>query len=213
MANDISQIRRDYSGQYLNASTVGKDPIELFEKWFNEALTAGVDDANAFHLSSLGTDGYPDGRILLIKGVEDGKFVFYTNYESKKGLDLRSTPRAAMTFYYKELDRQIRIQGDIQVHQSEASDEYFLSRPIKSRIGAWVSKQSKAIPSRVYLMRKFVEFSIKNKGKQVTRPPFWGGFALSPIRIEFWQGRPSRLHDRISFKLGDDGWVIERLSP
>ena len=118
-----------------------------------------------------------------------------------------------MTFYYKELDRQIRIQGTISRHDAAASDEYFESRPVKSRIGAWISAQSKVIPSRVYLMRKFVEYSLKNVGKTVKRPDFWGGYALTPVRIEFWQGRPSRLHDRLNFRLEDGNWVVERLSP
>ena len=213
MAKDISQIRRDYTGQYLNESTVGSNPIEFFEKWFDEAVKADVLDANAFNLSTIGKDGYPDGRILLLKGVENGKFIFFTNYQSKKGEDLTSTPKASMTFYYKELDRQIRIQGNIEKHDPEKSDEYFSSRPIKSRIGAWISAQSKVIPSRVYLMRKFAEYSLKNVGKPVTRPDFWGGYALTPIHIEFWQGRPSRLHDRINFRLENGSWVAERLSP
>lgn len=213
MSKDISQIRRDYSGQYLNEKEVGKDPIAFFEKWFDEAEKADVLDANAFNLSTVGKNGFPDGRIVLLKGIENGKFVFYTNYTSKKGSDLAETPKAAMTFYYKELDRQIRIQGTITKHDELESDQYFLSRPLKSRIGAWVSAQSKVIPSRVYLMRKFAEFSLKNAGKSVKRPDFWGGYAITPIHIEFWQGRPSRLHDRINFRLENDEWVAERLSP
>lgn len=213
MSNDISQIRRDYAGKYLNENIVGEDPVAFFEKWFEEALEADVLDANAFNLSTVGEDGMPDGRILLIKGVDNGKFIFYTNYEGKKGADLAANPRAAMTFYYKELDRQIRIQGEIAKYDPSTSDEYFLSRPLKSRIGAWISKQSHVIPSRVYLMRKFAEFSLKNMGKQVERPPFWGGYALTPVKIEFWQGRPNRLHDRIRFRLENGAWLIERLSP
>ena len=213
MAKDISQIRRDYSGRYLNESSVGADPVKFFEQWFNEAEEAEVLDANAFTLSTLGKDGFPDGRIVLLKGIEDGKFVFYTNYLSKKGQDLENRPKASMTFYYKELDRQIRIQGTIEKHGKAESDEYFISRPIKSRIGAWVSAQSKVIPSRMFLMRKFAEYSLKNVGKTVKRPDFWGGFAISPHHIEFWQGRPSRLHDRINFRLENNQWVRERLSP
>lgn len=213
MAKDISQIRRDYSGQYLNEKEVGNDPVKFFEKWFEEAEKANIPDANAFNLSTLGNDGFPDGRIVLLKGVEDGKFVFYTNFNSKKGRDIEDTPKASMTFHYKELDRQIRIQGTVTRHNEAVADEYFLSRPIKSRIGAWISDQSEVIPSRVFLMRKFAEYSLKNVGKQVKRPEFWGGYALSPVRIEFWQGRPSRLHDRIRFRLENGEWRIERLSP
>ena len=213
MSNDISQIRRDYSGQYLNEKEVGNDPVDFFLKWFDEAEKADITEANAFNLSTVGEDGFPDGRIVLLKGVEQGKFVFYTNYTSKKGQDLTSTPKASMTFFYKELDRQIRIQGTIERHDAKASDEYFLSRPIKSRIGAHISDQSKPIPSRIFLMRKFVKYSLKNVGKNITRPEFWGGYALNPIRIEFWQGRPSRLHDRINFRKENGNWVVERLSP
>jgi pyridoxamine 5'-phosphate oxidase len=213
MAKDISQIRRDYTGQYLNEQEVGKDPIKFFEKWFEEAEKADVLDANAFNLSTMGKDGFPDGRIVLLKGIEKGKFVFYTNYTSKKGADLDNIAKASMTFYYKELDRQIRIQGTVEKHDKEESNKYFLSRPIKSRIGAWISAQSQVIPSRIYLMRKFAEYSVKNMGKTVQRPDFWGGYALTPIHIEFWQGRPSRLHDRINFRLEDGQWVAERLSP
>lgn len=213
MSRDLSQIRRVYSGQYLNEDTVGNDPIVLFNQWFEEAMQAEVLDANAFTLSTVSSDGRPAGRILLIKGVENGKFVFYTNYESKKGIDLAANPVGAMTFYYKELNRQIRIQGTIDKHAEDASDEYFDTRPFKSRIGAWISKQSQPIPSRVYLMRKFVEYSLKHVGQKVKRPPFWGGYALTPDHIEFWQGRPNRLHDRINFCLVDNKWEIERLSP
>lgn len=213
MSKDISQIRRDYSGQYLNEEEVGADPVAFFQKWLDEAEKSEVLDATAFNLSTIGADGFPDGRIVLLKGVENGKFIFYTNYTSKKGNDLAASPRAAMTFYYKELDRQIRVQGTIEKHDEVESDKYFLSRPIKSRIGAWISAQSKVIPSRVYLMRKFAEYSLKNAGKTVRRPDFWGGYALTPIHMEFWQGRPSRLHDRINFRMEKGEWVAERLSP
>lgn len=213
MSRNISQLRRVYKGQYLNEGSVGTDPIALFNQWFEEALQAEVLDANAFTLSTVSANGTPSGRIVLIKGVENGKFIFYTNYESKKGEDLAANPVAAMTFYYKELNRQIRIEGTIERDHPSNSDEYFATRPIKSRVGAWISAQSKPIPSRVYLMRKFVEFALKHVGQKIKRPPFWGGYALRPDRMEFWQGRPNRLHDRINFRLVDDNWQIERLSP
>lgn len=213
MSKDISQIRRVYAGQYLDEESVGTDPITLFNQWFEEALQAEVLDANAFTLSTISEDGRPAGRIVLIKGVENKKFVFYTNYKSKKGRDLDANPVAAMTFYYKELNRQIRIEGTITKHDEAASDEYFSTRPLKSRIGAWISAQSQPIPSRVFLMRKFVEYSLKHVGQKVKRPPFWGGYVLTPDNIEFWQGRPNRLHDRINFRLVDSAWEIDRLSP
>jgi pyridoxamine 5'-phosphate oxidase len=213
MSKDISQLRREYAGQYLDKDIAGNNPISLFNKWFEEALQAEVRDANAFTLSTIGSNGRPAGRIVLIKGVEEGKFIFYTNYNSKKGQDLAANPVAAMTFYYKELDRQIRVEGTIEKIDSTESDKYFDSRPLKSRVGAWISEQSKPIPSRVALMRKFVEYNLKNIGRKVERPPNWGGYALLPDRIEFWQGRPNRLHDRINFRLHDKKWEIERLSP
>jgi len=213
MGHDISQIRRDYAGKFLSEKEVSNDPIAFFNKWFDEAVHADVLDATAMNLSTVDADGRPHGRILLLKGVEDGKFVFYTNYDSQKGMDLAANPVAAMTFYYKELDRQIRIEGKIEKCSEATSDEYFATRPIKSRIGAWISKQSQPIASRVFLMRKFAEYSLKHVGQTVTRPPFWGGYMLDPDRIEFWQGRPSRLHDRINFQLVEGHWQVHRLSP
>jgi len=213
MTRDISQIRREYAGKYLNEKTAGNDPIQLFNQWFDEAVQAEVVDANAFTLSTIGENGRPDGRIVLIKGVEKGKFIFYSNYESKKGKDLAMNPVASMTFYYKELNRQIRVEGTIEKTGASTSDQYFSTRPLPSRIGAWISSQSQPIPSRIHLMRKFAAFSLKNIGQTIQRPPFWGGYALKPDHIEFWQGRPNRLHDRINFKLADNTWLIERLSP
>jgi pyridoxamine 5'-phosphate oxidase len=213
MSKDISQLRRDYAGKHLNKDIAGSDPIKLFDKWFEEALQAEVLDANAFTLSTISSNGRPSGRIVLIKGVVDGKFIFYTNYDSKKGKDLEANAVAAMTFYYKELDRQIRLEGTIEKVDTAESDKYFDSRPLKSRVGAWISEQSNPIPSRVFLMRKFAEYNLKNIGHKVKRPLNWGGYALSPDRIEFWQGRPNRLHDRINFTLQDGNWEIERLAP
>jgi pyridoxamine 5'-phosphate oxidase len=213
MGRDISQLRREYAGRYLNKTSAGKDPIKLFNQWFDEAVKAEVRDANAFTLSTISESGRPDGRIVLIKGVEGGKFIFYTNYNSKKARDLAANPVASMTFYYKELDRQIRIEGTVEKSEDAMADAYFSTRPLKSRIGAWISNQSHPIPSRISLMRKFVEYSLKHVGQPVKRPPFWGGYALLPDHIEFWQGRPNRLHDRISFRLVDNMWKIERLAP
>jgi len=213
MTDKISQIRRDYSGKFLNKESVGNDPIRFFNQWFDEAVKAGVLDATAMTLSTISTEGLPDGRIVLLKGIENNKFIFYTNYSSKKGQDLNSNPVGALTFYYKELDRQIRINGTITKCSPKTSDEYFATRPIKSRIGAWISNQSHPIPSRFYLMRKFAEYSVKNIGKPVMRPPNWGGYQLEPKKIEFWQGRPNRLHDRINCVLENDEWQIERLAP
>ena len=213
MKQDISQIRRDYAGQYLNEKEVGPDPLAFFEKWFDEALHAQLPEPNAMTLSTVGADGRPDARIVLLKGLEDGKFKFFTNYNSKKGRDLAANPFASLTFFWQGLERQVRINGPVNKCSAAESDAYFMTRPLKSRIGAWISHQSEPIPSRFYLVRKFAEYSLKNAGRTVTRPPFWGGYALQPEMIEFWQGRPSRLHDRIRFTRSGESWQIERLSP
>ncbi len=213
MEQDISQIRRDYAGQYLNEKEVGSDPLAFFEKWFDEALHAQLPEPNAMTLSTVGADGRPDARIVLLKGLEDGKFKFFTNYNSKKGRDLAANPYASLTFFWQGLERQVRISGPVSKCSAAESDAYFMTRPLKSRIGAWISHQSDPIPSRFYLVRKFAEYSLKNAGRTVTRPPFWGGYALQPEMIEFWQGRPSRLHDRIRFTHSGSSWQIERLSP
>ncbi len=213
MVSDISQIRREYAGKFLSEKQVGADPLILFKQWFDEANHAEVIDANAMTLSTIDTEGRPQGRIVLLKGVENGRFIFYTNYNSNKGQDLEVNPVAALTFYYKELNRQIRVTGKVDKCSSEVSDNYFASRPLKSRIGAWVSDQSQAIPSRIYLMRKFAEFGLKNLGQTIKRPAHWGGYQLTPDYIEFWQGRPNRLHDRIEFKLEEGQWQSKRLAP
>jgi len=213
MTKSISQLRREYAGKYLSEREVGADPLAFFKRWFDEANLAEVLDANAMTLSTIDKEGRPQGRIVLLKGVENGEFIFYTNYNSSKGQDLQVNPVAALTFYYKELNRQIRITGKVDKCSSEVSDDYFSSRPLKSRIGAWVSDQSKAIPSRIYLIRKFAEYGIKNLGQTIKRPPHWGGYQLTPDHIEFWQGRPNRLHDRIVFTLADGHWQSSRLAP
>ncbi len=213
MGGDISQIRREYAGRYLNENQVGIDPIKFFKVWFDEAVRSEVLDANAMTLSTVDVDGRPQGRIVLIKGVDKGKFIFYTNYDSKKSKDLIANPHASFTFYYKELNRQIRIDGPVTKCSDAVSDEYFSTRPIKSRIGAWISNQSSVIPSRFYLIRKFAEYSLKNVGRTIIRPTNWGGFELKPEHFEFWQGRPNRLHDRIEFILKDGKWSSRRLAP
>lgn len=213
MTNRIADIRKDYSKQKLNRHEVLDEPIEQFEKWFDEANNSNIEDVNACTLSTSSIDGRPSGRIVLLKGIENGNFLFYTNYESQKGKELINNPFAAMTFYWKELERQVRIEGSIEKTSWENSNEYFQTRPRKSRVGAWISPQSKPVPSRIYLMRAFVAKEMSILGGKVELPPHWGGFALKPDRIEFWQGRPNRLHDRINYTLEDGKWVINRLAP
>ena len=180
MNKNIADIRTDYSKQALNRHEVDPNPILQFNKWFDEAKESSIKDVNAFTLSTADKDGRPSGRIVLLKGVEHGNFLFYTNYESQKGKELNNNPFAAITFYWPELERQVRIQGKVSRTSPENSNKYFQSRPRKSRIGAWISQQSQPVPSRIHLMRDFVTFSMKLLGGKVDLPPHWGGYAIAP---------------------------------
>lgn len=213
MTQSIADIRQEYSQKVLNRHEVDLDPVQQFKNWFDEANTSNVVDVNACTLSTADKNGRPSGRILLLKGVEKGKFMFYTNYESQKGKELIENPFGALTFFWKELERQVRIEGSIIKTATKTSDDYFQTRPRKSRIGAWISPQSQPIPSRMFLMRAFVAKSMSLMGGKVDLPENWGGFALDPDRVEFWQGRPNRLHDRINYRLENGTWQISRLAP
>jgi pyridoxamine 5'-phosphate oxidase len=209
----ISNIRKDYSAKSLDKNEVNNNPIKQFEKWFHEAVLGEIEEVNAMTLSTATAQGKPSARIVLLKGVAKDGFVFFTNYESSKGIQLAENPYASLTFFWKELERQVRIDGRIEKISKEDSTTYFKSRPYKSRVGAWVSNQSKPLVSRVELMKKFTVQAAKFIGQEVPKPDFWGGYRLIPTRVEFWQGRPSRLHDRINYTLVNNVWVIERLSP
>lgn len=209
---NISSIRKDYSLRALDKADVHLNPLLQFQQWFDEALKAEVLEVNAMCLSTNGQDGYPNSRIVLLKGLDTG-FVFFTNYNSQKGLELENNPYASLTFFWAELERQVRIKGKIEKISAQESDEYFFSRPIGSQIGAWVSPQSQVIASREVLAQRQEEIENTYKEKQMERPPYWGGYRLSPIQVEFWQGRPSRLHDRIRYDLTDAQWNISRLAP
>lgn len=213
MPSPISDLRKDYTLNGLDKVDVLANPIEQFRVWFEAALSAGVPEPNAMHLSTVTADGRPDGRIVLIKEISDAGFVFYTNYESRKGRELTERPVAALTFFYPELERQIRIEGRVEKVGADASDAYFNSRPRGSQIGAWVSQQSHVVASRDALENRQRELETQFDGQPVPRPPHWGGFRVVPDALEFWQGRPSRLHDRIRYRLQDGNWIIERLSP
>ncbi len=213
MPSAISDLRKEYTLNGLDTADVLPDPVGQFRVWFQAALSAGLPEPNAMHLSTLTADGRPSGRIVLLKDVSDAGFVFYTNYESGKGRDLTERPVAALTFFYPELERQIRIEGRVERVSAQESDAYFNSRPRGSQIGAWVSHQSRVIESRDVLEKRQRELETQFDGQSVLRPAHWGGFRVVPDMLEFWQGRPSRLHDRIRYRKEHENWLIERLSP
>lgn len=213
MPSAISELRKEYTLNGLDTTDVSADPLTQFRQWFDAALAAGLPEPNAMHLSTVSADGRPDGRIVLLKDVSGGGFVFYTNYESRKGHDLSKRPFAALTFFYAELERQIRVEGRVEKVSPEESDAYFNSRPRGSQIGAWVSQQSTVIAGRDVLEARQRELEAQFADQPVPRPPHWGGFRVVPDAVEFWQGRPSRLHDRILYRRENEVWVIERLSP
>ena len=213
MQSLISDLRKDYTLAGLDKADVLPNPIEQFRVWFEAALGAGVPEPNAMHVSTVTADGRPNGRIVLIKDVSDAGFVFYSNYESRKGRELAGHPFAALTFFYPELERQIRIEGRVERVSDDESDAYFDSRPRGSQIGAWVSNQSRIIEDRDVLENRQRELETQFDGGPVPRPVHWGGFRVVPDAVEFWQGRPSRLHDRIRYRKQGNDWLIERLSP
>ena len=214
MHNNIADIRRDYSHKILSESAVDANAIRQFEKWWHEAVSSKIDEVNAMTLATASLDALPSARIVLLKEVNEKGFVFFTNYESYKAQQLAENPKACLVFFWKELERQVRITGLIEKISGKQSDEYFQSRPESSRIGAWASPQSRVIEDRQWLDEKFNELVNKMEGTSIARPLHWGGYIVKPVVIEFWQGRPSRLHDRIQYTLEENGgWKIERLAP
>lgn len=214
MSKNIAGIRKDYQMQSLLETGVADDPFVQFDSWWDDAVKSELNEINAMTLATASATGMPSARIVLLKSVSEAGFVFFTNYNSQKGKELLENPRACLVFFWKELERQIRITGMVQKVSVEESDEYFNSRPEGSRIGAWASPQSSVIESR-----EIIEINIANYARQfakgeIARPPHWGGYIVIPSVIEFWQGRPNRLHDRIQYsKITDGSWKIERLAP
>ncbi|GAB3694726.1 pyridoxamine 5'-phosphate oxidase [Spirosoma flavus] len=213
MSSDISHLRNEYTLAGLDIADVLPNPVSQFQNWFDAAVQAKVPEPNAMHLSTVTSEGRPDGRIVLLKGVSEAGFVFFTNYESRKGQELIAHPFASLTFFYPELERQIRVEGRVEKVSSEESDTYFNSRPRGSQIGAWTSHQSSVIPNRDVLETRQHEIEVQFENQTIPRPPYWGGFRIVPNVVEFWQGRPSRLHDRIRYRKEGESWMIERLSP
>ncbi len=209
-SKNIAAIRQDYSLSSLNEQETGDDPVLFFAKWFKEAEHADCTEVNAMTLATVDERSRPHARIVLLKGLESGQFIFYTNYKSNKGLDLATNNNAALLFFWPELQRQVRVEGLIGRVSPELSDEYFYSRPVSSQIGAMASPQSSKIASRAILEQRVEELY---RSGNISRPKHWGGYALSPISVEFWQGRSSRLHDRILFEKEDLLWQKSRLAP
>ena len=210
---ELADLRRDYSLKELSKATVDTDPFAQFSAWMNEALKSAVIEPTAMTVSTVDADGRPSSRVVLLKGFDANGFVFFTNYQSKKAVDLSLNPNISLHFFWPDLERQVIVNGTVAKTTREESEVYFASRPLDSRIGAWASKQSSVLTNREDLAKRVADIRERFAGQEIPCPPFWGGFRVTPCRIEFWQGRKSRLHDRICYTLGDDNWVISRLSP
>jgi len=214
MQHDIAGIRKTYSGSSLSESEMAPDPVTQFGKWWSQAVESDLLEVNAMTLATASSDGLPSARIVLLKGFTQEGFVFYSNYESYKGKQLEENPKACLVFFWKELERQVRITGIVQKTSQADSEEYFQSRPKGSQAGAAVSPQSRVIESREWLETRYRNFEEAHATGQIEKPGYWGGYRVVPVVVEFWQGRPSRLHDRMQYTLQESGnWELARLAP
>jgi len=214
MDEKIAEIRKEYSYKALVESELEADPIKQFNIWWQDALEAKITDVNAMTVATASADGMPSARTILLKGFSKSGFVFFTNYDSFKAQQLSENPKACLVFFWKELERQVRITGLIEKTSAEESDSYFQSRPKASQVGAITSPQSRVIESRQWLEDRYKQLTEQYLNTPVQRPPHWGGYLVKPVIVEFWQGRPGRLHDRIQYSMLEDGsWKIERLAP
>ena len=213
MQKDIASIRRDYQMASLDEAASAAHPMDQFTHWWEDATTSNIDEVNAFVLSTVDANRAPASRVVLLKGYTPEGFIFFTNYDSDKGKEVAANPNVAMNFFWKELERQVRITGTIKKISSEESAEYFHSRPLGSQVGAWASPQSQVIPNRAFLEKNFEDNTEKYKEGTVPLPPHWGGYIVHPTQVEFWQGRSSRLHDRIRYRFENHQWTKVRLAP
>lgn len=215
MQKDLGNYRKSYEKKALLESEVGDNPIALFQQWFHEVEASdSTDEPNAMSLSTLGLDGYPKTRVVLLKRLTHEGFVFYSNYQSEKGKAIETHPEVCLSFFWPVLERQVIIKGKAERLAENLSEGYFESRPRGSQLGAWASDQSQKVPSREFLEERLEHFEKDYEGKDVPKPPHWGGYLVRPVSLEFWQGRPNRLHDRIRFELQEDyNWAIDRLAP
>jgi pyridoxamine 5'-phosphate oxidase len=209
----IADIRKDYKKNELSLQSVLADPFKQFEKWLQEAIDAKVEEPTAMIVGTVSPEGRPSTRTVLLKGLENHQFIFYTNYNSRKGQHIQANPFVSLTFFWPALERQVHVEGEAKRIEEAVSDHYFQSRPYKSRLGARISPQSQIISSRNDIKIAFAAEAAKYVGREIPRPDFWGGFAINPYRVEFWQGRESRLHDRILFELKEKHWQKYRLAP
>jgi pyridoxamine 5'-phosphate oxidase len=208
----LADLRQEYMRAGLAEADAHADPLVQFERWFRDAEAAGVPLANAMTLATVSPSGAPSARVVLLKGVEQGGFVFYTNYLSRKGRELAARPQACLVFLWSDLERQVRVEGRVERVPAAASDAYYASRPLGARLSAWASAQSDTVPDRAALEHALAEMRARH-GKRPPRPPHWGGYRLRPEAVEFWQGRADRLHDRLLYRRARAGWTIERLAP